>query len=577
VQICPTCGAPSGNDELFCEADGTRLPRSLLPTGEITEDVTEEETLSQVARINTALRASGASQPGACGACGAAHEGDGDGYCKVCGHRIEVETEAPSSRFDPADEPPATSLRVGLAVGKYTVLGPAARDDARATTPDGREVLLILGSPSALAVEAEALQKLQGMRGFPRLLERGQTPPLAWAALSAPPASLRKLGDVVQNGTPAEAVAAIEGLLDLIEAAESVGYSFYPAPRDLLLQADGKVAVARVRGAARRRPIDARRLLESLGDVFLAPALLGPTRLVRLLVPNRDAEDASDRSIADVRRLLDAVKAELSIPLGNDTTAELCDPGLWRPYNQDATALARGVSFAGDPFTVMVVCDGVSSSPHSEVASSTAAREARDVLDQFLRSPDVVHETAASAVSRAIRAAHLATCAAHAAAPVPDLPGTTIVVGLVYKKRLTVGWVGDSRIYWLTPRSVELLTHDHSWVNEAIARGEVKDASEVQGSLAHTITRCLGPLEVGDSPAEVESEVKSRDLTGPGVVLLCSDGLWNYTPAPEDLGRVLRAIPDDRNAIAVARLFVNYALARGGQDNVSVAIHAFTP
>ncbi len=484
-----------------------------------------------------------------------------------------------SSATDAAEEPepPTTSLRVGLKVGAYTIFGTAARDDARAMRPDGHEALVILGPPSAIAVEIEALQKLRGVRGFPELLERGQKPPLAWAALSAPPASMRKLGDVVQNGTPTQAVEAIEGLLDLAEAAEHIGYSFYPAPRDLLLHCDGKVAVARVRGAQRGRRIDARRLLESLGDVFLAPAILGPTPLVRLLVPNRDAEAAHDRTINDVRRLLDEVKMELSAPPGRDETAELCDPGLWRPYNQDATALSRGVSFSGEPFTVMVVCDGVSSSPHSELASSTAARSARDTLDHFLRSADVIHETGLSAVSQAIRAAHLAICADHAASPVPDLPGTTIVVGLIYKNRLTVGWVGDSRIYWLTPRTSELLTHDHSWVNEAIARGEVKDASEVQGTLAHTITRCLGPLEVGDVPAEILPEVKSRDLTGPGVVLLCSDGLWNYTPAPDDLSRVLRALPDDRNAVSVARLFVNYALARGGQDNVSVAIHAFTP
>ena len=86
-------------------------------------------------------------------------------------------------------------------------------------------------------------------------------------------------------------------------------------------------------------------------------------------------------------------------PIGSDHTAELCDPGLWRPYNQDTTALARGVSVEGEPFTVMVVCDGVSSSPHSELASSTAARSARDALDHFLRSADVIHETGASAVS----------------------------------------------------------------------------------------------------------------------------------------------------------------------------------
>jgi PPM family protein phosphatase len=552
--------------------DGTRLSPSWPPPGEITEEVIPLETTLNGASLPTSTP----SEAGACGACGSAHADDGDGYCRLCGHRLEPALELAPDTLEEL-EPPTTSLRVGLKVGAYTIFGPAARDDARATRPDGHEALVILGPPSAIAVEIEALQKLRGVRGFPDVLERGQKPPLAWAALSAPPASMRKLGDVVQSGTPAQAVEAIEGLLDLAEAAEHLGYSFYPAPRDLLVHCDGKVSVARVRGAQRGRRLDARRLLESLGDMFLAPAILGPTPLVRLLVPNRDAEAAPDRTINDVRRLLDEVKLELDAPPGRDETAELCDPGLWRPYNQDATALSRGVSFAGEPFTVMVVCDGVSSSPHSELASSTAARSARDTLDHFLRSADVIHETGLSAVSQAIRAAHLAICADHAASPVPDLPGTTIVVGLIYKNRLTVGWVGDSRIYWLTPRTSELLTHDHSWVNEAIARGEVKDASEVQGTLAHTITRCLGPLEVGDVPAEILPEVKSRDLTGPGVVLLCSDGLWNYTPAPDDLSRVLRALPDDRNAVSVARLFVNYALARGGQDNVSVAIHAFTP
>ncbi len=200
MQICPTCGAASGNDELFCEADGTQLSLSLLPTGEIAEDITEEEAPLDGARRNAALRAAGASQPVACGACGAAHEGDG--YCKVCGRRLEGGTAPFSSRLDPADEPPATSLRVGLAVGNYTVLGPAARDDARATTPDGREVLLILGSPSALAVETAALQKLQGLRGFPRLLERGQTPPLAWAGVRQP-AQPRRLAPTRLAGLPA--------------------------------------------------------------------------------------------------------------------------------------------------------------------------------------------------------------------------------------------------------------------------------------------------------------------------------------------------------------------------------------
>jgi serine/threonine protein phosphatase PrpC len=146
---------------------------------------------------------------------------------------------------------------------------------------------------------------------------------------------------------------------------------------------------------------------------------------------------------------------------------------------------------------------------------------------------------------------------------------------LIYRQRVTVGWVGDTRAYWFTDRDAELLTHDHSWVNEALARGEVKDADEVQGALAHTITKCLGPLEVGDEPAEVEPDVRWRDLAERGVIVLCTDGLWNYASKAEDLAAIFRATGpgNESDAVDVGRLLVNYALVRGGQDNVSVAIY----
>lgn len=75
-------------------------------------------------------------------------------------------------------------------------------------------------------------------------------------------------------------------------------------------------------------------------------------------------------------------------------------------------------------------------------------------------------------------------------------------------------------------------------------------------------------------PAEIEPDVRSRDLAGPGLVLLCSDGLWNYAPKPTDIAAVIRVARDETDAAEVSRLLVNYALARGGQDNVSVAVYA---
>jgi serine/threonine protein phosphatase PrpC len=447
-------------------------------------------------------------------------------------------------------------------------------DHATASSPDGTEVLLVVGAPDALAAEAEALERIGAHRALPSVIERDHDPTGAFLALSAPSYAAQMLADALRSRAAEQAVAVMLGLIDLAEVVERAGFDFQPSASDLLLAPDGSVVLSRLRGARRLSAgerLDARRLLESLSEIFLAPAIRGPTRLVRLLVASLDG---GARTVEAVRESLVQVREELAVPLDKRPLAELCDAGLWRPYNQDSTATAHGVAPTGEPFAVLVVCDGVSSSAFSERAAQRAARAARDALAHFARSADITHEAAGLAVAQAIRAAHLAVCADHVAEPVADPPGTTIAAALVFRRRLTVGWVGDSRAYWLTSRGAEQLTHDHSWVNEAIARGEVRDADEVQGALAHTITRCLGPLEVGAEPVEIDPDVRSRELAGPGLVLLCTDGLWNYAPKPADICAVIRAAGDETNAVEVARLLVNYALARGGQDNVSVAVYA---
>jgi PPM family protein phosphatase len=138
---------------------------------------------------------------------------------------------------------------------------------------------------------------------------------------------------------------------------------------------------------------------------------------------------------------------------------------------------------------------------------------------------------------------------------------------------MTVGWVGDSRAYWVTPKGAELLTRDHSWVNEVVQLGRMTEEEAMRAPEAHTITRCLGPLEVGDTLAEAEPEVRARDVPGPGVLLLCTDGFWNYTPELASLSELLRAAGEGAGAEEIARVSVNHALSRGGHDNVSVAVY----
>jgi serine/threonine protein phosphatase PrpC len=219
-----------------------------------------------------------------------------------------------------------------------------------------------------------------------------------------------------------------------------------------------------------------------------------------------------------------------------------------------------------------VVCDGVSSSTDSDVASLAAAGAARDVL----AGPDPGERgTVAARVAAAAQAFEAAVDAANEAVIATTSPGQrspaacTFVGAVVDESLLVVAWVGDSRAYWL-PDSAEprLLTVDDSFAAEQIALGVPRAQAET-GPQAHSITRWLGV----DAPDHAP-RTASMDLTAPGWVLVCSDGLWNYCSEAVDLAALVQRIGGATvpNPLSLAADLVDWANAQGGMDNITVAL-----
>ena len=186
---------------------------------------------------------------------------------------------------------------------------------------------------------------------------------------------------------------------------------------------------------------------------------------------------------------------------------------------------------------VLVVCDGVSSSTDSDVASLAAARAARDVLavsdpqghghGRHPRRGD----RQGTRVCR--RRGQRGRGRPHLGGP-GNPASCTFVAAVVDESLLVVGWVGDSRAYWLPDvGEPQLLTVDDSFAAEQIADG-VPRAEAESGPQAHAITRWLGI----DAPDHTP-RTASLDLAGPGWVLVCSDGLWNYCSEPRDLAALV--------------------------------------
>jgi serine/threonine protein phosphatase PrpC len=239
--------------------------------------------------------------------------------------------------------------------------------------------------------------------------------------------------------------------------------------------------------------------------------------------------------------------------------AAVTDRGLRHHRNEDAMWLAvRGTDID------VVVCDGVSASYDPDVASATAANEAGRLLAP---SPDVANAilAAKSAVAELARNGDPRRQASN--------PACTIVAATVRGAEINIGWVGDSRAYWLPDEGpAEQLTEDDSWATHVIAMGADPEAA-MRDPKAHAITAWLGA-----DAAPVLPRTGAFTVVDPGHLILCSDGLWNYLPDPDELGATVRAhLRAGGTLIAAARGLAEFANAAGGADNITVALVPVRP
>jgi serine/threonine protein phosphatase PrpC len=250
------------------------------------------------------------------------------------------------------------------------------------------------------------------------------------------------------------------------------------------------------------------------------------------------------------------------VDLDLGAVAGVSDRGLAHRRNEDAFALdARG------DHLVAVVCDGVSAS----VTPDRAARVAADTAAQMLAAAVDDGSDLTTAMAEAI------TVARAAVERVPWVatqrlaaPSCTLVAAIWDGHAMTVASVGDSRAYWIGRDDAALLTEDDSWALHQVRAGDLTPEDAAQHPWAHAITNWIG----ADAPDE-SLHVETIEPEGDGLLVVCTDGLWNYVPEPDALAALVRAIDDD-TPHAVADALVSHALAQGGADNVTVAVLAVT-
>jgi protein phosphatase len=243
--------------------------------------------------------------------------------------------------------------------------------------------------------------------------------------------------------------------------------------------------------------------------------------------------------------------------------ASCTDPGMVRSHNED--------SIASDPANGLVVlADGMGGYNAGEVASGMATTVITTEIQQLLAKVqpfDVDEETKAPVAGKIIREQVLKanTSIYQAAQSQPQYSGmgTTLVVCLFYDNKMTVGHLGDSRLYMLRDGKFSQVTRDHSLLQEQIDSGIITAEQAKHAQHKNLVTKALG------IDPTVEPEVKEY-ATKPGdVYLLCSDGLCDMVD-DEDVGMTLQALGG--NLKLAAQQLVQMANDNGGKDNVSVIL-----
>jgi PPM family protein phosphatase len=249
-------------------------------------------------------------------------------------------------------------------------------------------------------------------------------------------------------------------------------------------------------------------------------------------------------------------RAELDL----EVAAAASEQGPSHRRNEDAFALER----VGEAGVVAIVCDGISTAASGDAAARAAADAAADVLAAALRDGGGLEEATGAAVLAAQTAVQRVPATTRSAIA---LPACTLVSAACRDGTVVVGWVGDSRAYWLAPDDARQLTVDDSWAAEQVADGVLSADEAFADRRAHSITRWVGADAPPDAP-----QVTTLAPPGAGRLLLCSDGLWNVAPAAVDLAALLADLGSEATPAAAAHHLVDFAMAEGARDDVTVAV-----
>jgi PPM family protein phosphatase len=244
--------------------------------------------------------------------------------------------------------------------------------------------------------------------------------------------------------------------------------------------------------------------------------------------------------------------------------AGLSDVGLQREHNEDSFIVLK-------EYDLFVVADGMGGHRAGDIAS----RIATETISEFFRTTanddvtwpfhfDSNLSEEENRLLTGIRVANRQIFERSTRSRECHGMGTT-VVGAMFsskKRRMYIGHVGDSRCYRVRGGEIQLLTRDHSLINDYLLA--MPDLTDEQKSELpkNVITRALGMQD------HVIVDLQHDEPQKGDIYVLCSDGLSGMV-SDEDIKRIVSASGEIREA---CQKLIQSANERGGEDNITAVL-----
>lgn len=223
---------------------------------------------------------------------------------------------------------------------------------------------------------------------------------------------------------------------------------------------------------------------------------------------------------------------------------------------------AEELTFAlSDRGLLIAVADGMGGHQSGEVASRLCVEHLGEELFRLLESENGGCGDVSLCLRQAVEATHQIVHDASQNDPALEGMGSTMTAGLLYRGRLVLAQVGDSRAYLIRRGSLVQLTEDQTVGN--LLRAE--DGSASASHINDVLVQAMG------AQSEVNVAMTAAEIEPNDFLLICSDGLYKVVSSAD----IVTVLKQQAALQSKAETLIARANELGGPDNITVVLAEF--